>query len=317
MCGGGGGQAAPDPQAQADADIRAMQAQYEQDERQRLTMAGEAATKDTADRAQWDTDLNASRNRTRNSMDALFEQQGLDAGDYDSRINAALDTQQAGMAYGGNSKFGTDTGNNILGDIRNSQIKEYQRGINDYAQEGFENKAFGGTSDDSIIDSIIGEQFGTASDSILRAQSRGTLNDEGFRYAMDNLNTQKAAANSRLQNTGGGILEGYRGQLGDLAGNARTAAGNYDFGDTFDNENWKTQLSDRQTDLSGRLDGDIRNAIGGEQFFDTASLIQKGGVGQGAQNTGLGAQSGSLVNAIGKQKEDQEQSRGLGSSGSF
>ena len=136
---------------------------------------------------------------------------------------------------------------------------------------------------------------------------------------MANLEQQRTAGNSRLQGIGGGVLDGYRSQLGDIAGNARTSAGNWDFGDTFDQADYGGQIANRTAELTGSLEGDIRNAIGGEQFFNTSDLIQKGGIGQGAQNTGigLGSQSGGLLKAFGDRKSDGDKARGLGSTGSF
>jgi hypothetical protein len=303
--------------AQAEAQIKILQQQYDLDERQALAALEREKAQETADRAQWQTDLGAGRSRADAAIRKQFETAGLDAETYEDRINAALDLAQSGLTYGQSPVFGTGLGDDILGDIRTSQVKEYQKAIGGFAPEGFTQSAFASTSDDAVIDAILGEQFSAASDSILRARDRGTLNDAGFRYAMDNLNTQKQAAMSRLQQTGGGILEGYRGSLEDIVKNAQTGAGSWDFGDTFDPEVYRKQLETKQGELGGRLEGDLRNAIGGEQFFNVGDLIQKGGVSQGATNTGLGSQSGSLLSAITQRKTDEEQQRGLGTQGSF
>lgn len=318
MCGGGGSAPAPpDPLAQAEADIRTLQAQYELDAAAAQREYERELENEQRERDQFASDLAGARTRTRSSIDDLFTRTGLDVADYDDRIASELDRAQAGITFGMNPVFSSDIGDNILSDLRNEQIRQFQRGINEFAPEGFEQTAFASTADDAIIDAILAEQFGEASDSILRARDRGQLNDVGFDYAMSNLDQQRMAANSRLQDIGGGILEGFRGQLGDIAGNARTGAGNYDFGDTFDPEVYRTQLETRQGELGNRLEGDIRNAIGGEQFFNTDTLLQKGGINQGAQNTGLGAQSGGLLGAIQERKKEEEQQRGLGTAGSF
>lgn len=317
MCGGGGSSPAPvDPLKQAEADILALERQYELDQRAADRAYQRELQQEERERAQFNTDLGNARTATRSSIDELFGRTGLDVADYDDRINAELDRAQAGITFGSNPVFSSDIGSNLINDLRNEQIKEYQRGINEFAPEGFEQTAFASTADDAIIDAILGEQFQDASDSILRARDRGTLNDQGFDYAMANLDTQRTAAGSRLQDIGGGILEGYRGQLGDIASNARTGAGNFDFGDTFDPSTYRSQLDTRQSELTGRLEGDIRNAIGGEQFFNVNDLIQRGGVGQGAQNT-TGQAGGSLLTAIQDRKKDEEQQRGLGTAGSF
>lgn len=318
MCGGGGAPAPVDPLKQAEADILRLEREYALQQQQLEAQLARDAEKEAKDRAAFDETLGANRANAFGNIGREFDRAGLDAANYEDRINAALDLAQQGMTFNtGVNTFGSDIGSNLLGDLRNEQIREFQRGINEFAPEGFESNAFGSTADDAIIDAILAEQFGEASDSILRARDRGTLNDQGFRYAMDNLNTQRTAANSRLQDIGGGILSGYRDELSGIAGNARTGAGNFDFGDTFDPNTYRTQLETRQGELSGGLEGAIRNAIGGEQFFNTNDLIQKGGIGQGATNTGLGGQSGSLLAAISDRKDKEEEKRGLGSTGSF
>lgn len=318
MCGGGGSTVeAVDPMKEARAQIKVLQQQYEMDERNRIAAEERQAQKDIADRAAWEEALGVQRSNAQSNIGRQFSQAGLDAADYEDRIAAALDLAQSGIGYeaGATPMFGSDIGTNLIGDLRNEQIKQFERGINEFAPEGFEQTAFASTADDAIIDAILGEQFSEASDAIMRARDRGTLNDAGFRYAMDNLNTQRAGANSRLQGIGGGILEGYRGELSGIVNNARTGASGFDFGDTFDPDTYRTQLETRQGELSGGLEGAIRNAIGGEQFFNTSDLIQKGGIGQGATNNGANAPA--LAAALSNRKKQEEEQRGLGTQGSF
>jgi len=318
MCGGGGSTPqAPDPLRQAEADMQVLRQQYDLDREQAEAEYARQLQQEEKERKQFDNDLGVSRSNTRSSINDLFQRTGLDLNQYDDRIISELDRAQAGISYDDKPAFSSDIGQSILDSIRGEQVKDYQRGINEFAPEGFERTAFAGTSDDAVLEAILGEQFGEASDSILRARDRGVLNDTGYNYASQNLEQQRRAASARLQDIGGGILEGYRGELGDLAGTARTGAGNYDFGDTFDPNYYRGLIEERQGELGGRLEGDIRNAIGGEQFFNTDTLIQKGGINQGAQNTGLGSQSGSLLGALTKRNEETEQKRGLGTAGSF
>lgn len=315
---GGGDTVQPtDPMREAQSQIAQLREQYRLEEEQAMRAMERERAEAEAGRARFETDVTGARQATRGGIDQMFAQRGLDPMEHDARIRSALDVAQAGIPYGGEARFSPDIGDNILGAIRNENIRGYQGSINQFAPEGFADQAFASTSDDAIIEAVLGEQFSESSDAIMRARDRGTLNDTGFTYANTNLENQRRAASARLQDIGGGILEGYRGQLGDIASNARTAAGGWDFGDTFDPNTFRTQLEGRQGELSGRLEGDIRNAIGGEQFFNTADLIQKGGVGQGVTNTGLGAQGGSLLAAMQERKKDEQKQRGLGTQGSF
>lgn len=319
MCGGGGSRIEqPDPMQQAQAQIQLMA------EEARIRREDEARARELEMlreqelRQEFNDTLSSNRNAAFDNVRQTFQQRGLDPMSYEERIQRALDLEQQGMNFTtGVNTFDKDFGTRLLDDLRNERVREFQQNINSFAPEGFETQAFGSTADDAILDAILGDQFSQASDAILRSRDRGVLNDAGFRYAMDNLNTQKSAAGSRLQDIGGGILEDYRGQLRGIADNARTGAGNFDFGSTFDPSIYGSKIETRRNELSGGLEGDIRNAIGGEQFFDIASLIQKGGVGQGATNTGLGARSGGLLAAFGQRKNNEEQLRGLGTRGAF
>ena len=319
MCGGGGSSVkAPDPMQQARADIQRLQEEH------RLRQQAEAEARqyqmqqEQQQRAQFGEALGANRNNAYGNITNEFTRRGLNPQEYEDRINAALDLEQQGMTFGtGRNTFDSSISNKILDDIRNEKVRGYQSTVNEFAPEGFADQVFGSTADDAVIQAILGEQYGTASDSILRARDRGTLNDQGFQYSMSNLDQQRKAAEARLQQMGGGVLEGYRNDLRGVADNARTGAGGWDFGDTFDPDFYRTQIEGKQGELGGRLEGDIRNAIGGEQFFNISDLIQKGGVGQGAQNTGMGSQSGGLLAAFSDRKKQEEQDRGLGTQGSF
>lgn len=315
MCGGGG-YSAPDPMKQAEGEIKALQEQYRLQEETAIRAEERAAAKDIADREQWSTDLGGARGRAEQSIYNAFDQSGVGYDDYMDRINAALDLEQSGKSYGMDTAFSTDLGANILDDIRNAQIRDNKKAVGQYAPDNFGQSAFASTADDAVIDAILDEQFGGASDAIMRAYDRGTLNQQGFDYAMNNLNTQKSAAMSQLQDIGGGVLSGYRDQLQDVADSAYSGASSWDFGDTFDPSSYQSQLDTLQGELGGALEGDLRTAVGGQQFFDTSGLISKAGVSQGQQNTGLGG-SGGLLASLQDRKKKEEDQRGLGTQGSF
>lgn len=317
MCGGGGGSPkAPDPMLQAQADMATAKNQFTLDRKASKWGARNDAKIKGEERDLWEADLLANRINTRSGIDQQFADAGLTQEDYGEMITASLDRAQGGISFGSAGTFAADTGTNLLDDILKSTVRDYQGQINEFAPEGFESTAFASTADDDIIAAILAEQFGTAQSGIQRAFDRGTLNQSGFDSAMLDLGNQNTAANAELQGIGGGILETNRGYLGDIAGNARTAAGNYNFGDTFDASLYSDSIATRTGELTGSLEGDIRNAIGGQQFFNTNSLINKGGVSQGAQNPG-GVAGGSLLAAVKSNNEDADKSRGLGTQGSF
>ena len=321
MCGGGGGRApAPDPVAEARAQMMVLQEQARLQAQQEAEARARQQAEEERRRGTFNERLTANRQGTLESTRQAFQGVGLDPMEYEDRIMRALDDRQRGLTFeSGNADFGTDFGTNLLDTIRGERVRELTRAVNEFAPEGFATQRFGDTYDDAILDSILADRYQSASDQILRARDRGTLTDVGFDYAMRNLDTQRTAAASRLQDTGGGVLSRYRDELRGLADNARTGAQNFDFGSTFDPNFFRERIETRGNELSSRLEGDIRSAIGGEQFFDVNSLVQRAGVNQGPQNP-IGSAifaGGNRFDAINRQRDEEEQSRGLGTRGAF
>lgn len=246
-----------------------------------------------------------------------LEAKGLNPDDYMKYINEEVRKQGRDLNYkSGNNKWSNDTGSLVLDAIRGDKQLGFNTAVNKFAPEGYENTAFADTMDDPILQSILDTQYGEATTALDRAKARGSLNDTGYQSALDALNAQKSAGMSTLQDIGGGILSGYRSDIGDIIGNARTGANTWDFGSTYDPNTYKSQVDAKVGDYTGRLEGDIRGALGDTQLFDWSSLISKGGIGQGPTNPGLGGQL-SLQDAIAKRKQDETASRGLGTQGSF
>lgn len=319
MCGGGGSSPKPvDPAKQAQADIEVMQAEAAmRAEQERERQMREAAEREAAQQA-FNQELMQERGMTRGSIDRRLTDRGLDPMEYDSAIMEALDLAAQAFTPDTGVNFSPDLPDRVLGEIRGDKIRGFQRGINEFAPEGFASNRFSDDMDDPFINSILADQYQEASDAVLRARDRGTLDDSGFRYAMDNLGQQRTAAESRLQDTGRGILEGYRGDLRGIADNARTAAGNWDFDSDFDLNHWQSMIDNRAGDMTSGLEGSLRSAVGGEQFFNWNDLINRGGKAAGAQNPGLGGGMGSgLLGAFAERKKKEEDNRGLGSTGAF
>ena len=118
-----------------------------------------------------------------------------------------------------------------------------------------------------------------------------------------------------MQDIGGGILEQGRNELRDVANQGFTQARNYRFGDVFDPTTTQTNITNRQNEFMGNLEGNIRGAVGGEQFFNTDDLISRGGAAQGVTNP-AGTTTG-LLDVLSARNKKTQQTTGLGSQGSF
>lgn len=264
-------------------------------------------------------DLNTAYSSARNTGLGEFERRGLDIDRFspilDTRLTnirssvPRLDTNPA--AY-----FQTST---LIDDIINSetnlQRQNYGRQVDNFAGSNFAVNRLPDTLDDSVINDIIAEQFGDASASITRARERGNLNDFGFQTALSNLETQRGAASSRLQDLGLGLIESGRGELRDIGSQARARAEGYNFGDNLDLGGYESRINDRASSFSSGIGGSLRNALGGESLFDVNSILGRGFVAQGAVNEGRSTPT--LSDALRRRDDEGARGRGLGNQGVF
>lgn len=180
---------------------------------------------------------------------------------------------------------------------------------------GFATERLPDTMDDALIESIIGDRFGDATAFLDRGMSRGQLNDRGYQRALDNLTDQRLAANSRVQDLGLGLIEGGRGDLRTIADNARTEASSFELGRQFDLDQFGQRADERAGAFTDGLEGQLRNAIGGDPLFDTQGAYSVGAIGQGVINpTGNATDLGT---AIRDRNRRQSGPRGVGNQGAF
>lgn len=171
-----------------------------------------------------------------------------------------------------------------LGAKTNRYRSDLTNSLNEVAGEGFENVWFGDTADDAVLNAILGQQKTDATTVLDRALKRGQLNDIGFNRAMGDIDTQYKAGLGKLQDIGGGILQGYRDRVGNERTNALSRIGGASFGQPYDVNPVLNQLNNLKSSLTGGLEADILGAIGGQKFFDTSTAIGSGGVAQGTTN---------------------------------
>lgn len=242
---------------------------------------------------------------------------GLDYSQYGGDIDRELERIYKSVPYGpsvdASSYFDPNTASNVLNKTESAKRTGYLNQFNALLPEDYSKQAFADTSDDEIIDKILGEQYGKATSLVDMNKKRGTLTDSGYSSALNTLAQQKQQASSKLQNIGGNVLTGYRGQIDDIIGEGRTKAGSYTLGQTYDPTSYKTQAETKRTDLSGRLEGDIRGSAGADSLFDTSSALGSGYQAQGAQNT---SRQG-ILDALANKERSRQTQRGVGSQGAF
>lgn len=252
-----------------------------------------------------------------------FAAKNVNTGDYQTQIDHAIADALKGIKpttdYSSFAK--PDFGETLLGDIRTKQITDYQGDLNKtYGSGTYADELFPTTRDDAILESILAPQRTEANAALTRAFDRGTLGQVGYDAGLADLVGQGTAGMSRLQATGGGVMDKYKTDINDAIGNAQSSAGAWDFGSTWTPDSARTTIGNMGTDFGNRLEGDIRGAVGGEQFFDWNDLIRKGGMAQGLYNPATDETGGggtNLAAAIADRSKRENTKRGLGTQGTF
>lgn len=208
--------------------------------------------------------------------------------------------------------FAPNFGDVVLDDEQRRLRNQYRTDLQQTFPSGSARDAFPDTADDAIIEQLFRNSYEPANDYLTRARSRGTLTPTGYDHALSQLQQQASGARATLQNTGLDILSGYRDQLSGLSDRAFDSAANFRLGDDFSPDTFSNEYTTLKDSLSGRLEGDLRNAASGLNLFDTEALVTRAGTFQGAQNS-----QGGLLDALAERRKREQQPRGVGTEGAF
>ncbi len=240
---------------------------------------------------------------------------GLDynefAGDIDKALQQAYKSVPYGLDTNASSYFDPNLAANVLDEVQTGRRTKYQNDLTNLLPENFLDSLVPSTMDDSILGNILNEQYNPAVDRLKASRARGLLNDTGYNAAVGNLDTSKTAANARLQDLGGSVLEGLRTDLGGVRTSGLDAARNYTLGQTYDPNTYKSQIDTKLGEGTTGLEGKIRSVLGGEELFNIPSTVSKGQVAQGVSN------NRGLLDALSDREKTKTNGRGLGTQGSF
>ncbi len=324
MCGGGGSPPpAPvrDPQAEAQAQLQLEQERARIAEQQRLAAEERERQEQQRLLEEFNTNLGAAKESTFSRGTNLISERGLDPSEFESMLRGEIDQVARGIPLrdpNPSSYFQDNIVDTILGRETTNRRRGFEQDIQGYAPQGFARERLPDTFDDAVLSAILDEQYAPAQQSILNAQARGNLSDSGFQSAQELLGSQRTAADARLQQLGGGVLEQGRGDLREIADQAYSGASSYELGDTFDPNRFKGQIDDRFGEFSGGLEGNIRNTLGGEGLFDIGRILQQAGINQGVHNPATsGSNPNQLLDAFANRDGERNQRRGLSSQGTF
>lgn len=177
--------------------------------------------------------------------------------------------------------------NKVYEEKRGSERQKLGRSADEFMGTGFEKNLFKDTSDDTLLDAILGEQHAEASQVLQRSRDRGQISDTGYNYALNELAKQRSQGRSKLEDLGLGVLDTYRSGLTNTAKGYRDRINNFDLTDTIDTNAFRTGLEGEASGYRNRMEGDIRAALGDTNYFDTNLILGKAGNYQGANNNSL------------------------------
>jgi hypothetical protein len=214
-----------------------------------------------------------------------YNQDLLDKYNVSNIYQDEIDRLNAGYSGEDIANFGESNAyNNAVQTGTKTYRQDLNEAINAYAGTDFANNLFGSTKDDPILDAILGTQFDDTIAQIEAAHDRGALNDVGYAKAMERVNNDKTIGRSTLEGIGGGVLGGYRQGLDTEATNIRNAANAATFDNPYDTAAGQKHINDLTTQYGSTLEGDVRKAVGDQQFFDPAAILGYGTTRQGFYN---------------------------------
>lgn len=212
---------------------------------------------------------------------------GIDARNYGSVIDSAIAGAQT-RAQGAKGDLGGYFTDSVIedafGKARDDERAKYGAAVTQRWSPGFENAYFRSDADDYFINDVLGRQKQEATSYLDRARSRGQLDDSGYGSALQKIGEMEQTGRSRANALGDAVLQGNRTRLSDIANQAKSAAGAYELGQSFDVGAYGRQFDDTLNSLNTRLGGDVYGALEGQKFFDVGDIIARGGSTMGAAN---------------------------------
>jgi len=295
----------------------ARQDRIRREEAERARVAEEARrAQEAIDRRNaFNSGLTNAVNSARSRATRQITQRGLNPDEFAALVEGSINDQRAlipDLAENPASYFQDDFISNILNQEQQGRRENYTRQVGNIFTPNFERNIFSDTADDAIINDILGTGRTNAVAMVDRAKARGNLDDRGYQAALKRIDDLNTAAGSTAQQLGGNVLQGFREEVRGIGDRARTAAGSYTLGSTFDPGVFTNELTQRQTDLTGQLPGAVRTALEGQDFFDIGDIINFGGNTQGAQNPRT-----ELADVLARRQQLRDSQRGQGGEGTF
>lgn len=262
-----------------------------------------------------DEQLASARGLAQQRAELWLRSQGYDPAQYMPMINAEYDRVAQNLLPTDDPRtaFSENIATSVIQGQQNTQRNQFMRSVNDKFATGHDEQALPSSLLDDAINSILGEQRGSAEQYLERGKARGIYNDVGYNAGLNTINNAASAARSDLSSLGSSVLDKYRGDLDEIGDEAYDAASGFNLGDNFSLDPYVSRYNDTLGRATSNAGGDLRNLLGGKNFFDLSSLTQRAGQAQGALNL----RDADVATALAERKRRNSANRGLGSQGAF
>lgn len=251
-----------------------------------------------------------------NLAKSVIDSYGLNSADFSPRIQSELDRMTAGFKPGTditNAVNGRTIASSILDDELRTRRNQYQQQANQQFGGNFADKFVSSNLLDDVVNDIITSQKKGALDFVDRGTKRGIFNEIGQQGAMSKINDSYEVGRANVSNLAGGIVDNYRTQLNGVRDQAFNTASGYNFGSNVNFDELLGRAGEIGQRAQSNAGGELRGAVGGQNFFDLSNIRNAGGMAQGVVNnrdTEIGA-------ALEQRRRNSAMSRGIGSQGAF
>lgn len=271
----------------------------------------------------YNSDINNAAKRLADDT-SIMDQSGMYANNEDL-LQGYYDA--LGDAYNNNSfGYGFSDRNKIYNDylsgLKNKQQATWQNDFNNMF------KGYGTTNDylddlwnmnsaNDFNTNYLNDYYNDTKTKLDSAKSRGLLNDAGYNSALNTLNQRNSAASSGVRELTDSVLNNYRDDWTNLAGNIQTGIDNYTLGQRNMNlgEQWNNQYNDLYGRQQQNFEGDMYNALSGYTPYDVSDILANARNTQGVINP-QATEDSDLLSAL-QEKESKKNKVGLGNQGIF
>lgn len=264
----------------------------------------------------WAAKLASARAQAEANAELYLRSQGYNPAQYMPLIMSHLDRIQGGLVEGDDLK--TAFPSTIASDIMTGELASARNSIlgqvNAKFTPGYEKTALPNSLLDDIIADILGTQQTSAMDYLNRGKARGIINDVGYNAGLASIGSGASAGRSDLSSLATTVLDRYRSELDTVGDAAFNAASSWTLGSpAFSLEPYINDYNSIIANANANAGGDLRNLLGGKNYFDFSDLMNSAGKAQGALNL----RDTDVATALRERQRRNTLSRGLGSQGAF